>query len=575
MRSQAIGRSGFSHKCTACRRHFANKLQFENHITGTDHGVVPNYEESSEEESYRAVAYGMLDLLSMHSVEQQKENSAMLRRDEPSEIQGECPLLGSKFCNSPSSDVDNYKFGSDCSQIMSPEEKQFPPFQPRKLPVDHGDAAVQAWVFSKSQGDTSIPIFSDINRPCPDFGELSDAVRATLEYCSENTVTLAQSKKLYDLLSVFERSLPVRFRYLKNQFKSRGAFASYLLRERKHRIRSELKRTAIIKTDNGTNCSGVFRNVSKLVIQVLHDNAGVESIIPYGERQKEGQRVYSAPRNSNAMGEYQEIINEEHDLIVLIDLYCDSTILSSSGSQSANIVRVRFGNISGASRTCNEVDIVPVMLEEANCLFSSRYHQEKHELWHRFMFLVIEDITKVSRNGVSIEGRTIYRRLGIQVADQVQERPSCGRKGHDSFFDCSHCMMLSRLRESRNPDTQRDRKGGRNEAYDSGAASSSSLGTVHSLQSHVTNENCEDPKESLLEIQTGSRSFSARDVYQTVTAQIRVARSRITKPDNNTQQPVSRKPLLQADIGYLDSDRSLTDYMLRMDSISLMFSSTA
>lgn len=53
--------------------------------------------------------------------------------------------------------------------------------------------------------------------------------------------------------------------------------------------------------------------------------------------------------------------------MALIDLYSDGTALSSSGTQSANNMHVRFPNIMGHSETWYEVRIVPtVFMEDAN-----------------------------------------------------------------------------------------------------------------------------------------------------------------------------------------------------------------
>ncbi|CDF37393.1 unnamed protein product [Chondrus crispus] len=143
----------------------------------------------------------------------------------------------------------------------------------------------------------------------------------------------------------------------------------------------------------------------------------------------------------------REVSGDSRNL--MIDIYSDGTTLSSSGTQSANNMRVRFANLKGRTDVWQEVGIVPTPkfdnIEKRPS--DDAVKKEKVQLWHNFTFLVLREALLRSHAGTTVDGVKVFPRLSMNVADQVQERPTCGLKGHDSFCDCTHCTMPSRLKK--------------------------------------------------------------------------------------------------------------------------------
>ncbi|KAI0560730.1 hypothetical protein FGB62_102g013 [Gracilaria domingensis] len=440
------------------------------------------------------------------------------------------------------------------SVVQSYAQQSVPLFLPRQTPEDVGDAAKPAWLFFKSLKDESLPIYSDISNPTPAIEKLSYSVKKMLEYCTRNTLSLQQAEGVYELASSIEEPVPAEFRRVTTQFTTAASFSSYLLKSRKWKVRQEGWRKAIIHSQMGSNSTGVFRSVLAVMSRVLEQHNGVRSIRKFREKKISGERVFSSPWDSEALKQYEEALGDPDCSVVLVDLYSDSTTLSSSGTQSATNVRVRFSNIEGASADWHEVGIVPVIDTSSLTISVAKIRKEKHELWHRFMFLLLEDITRASHVGIDIEGKKVYPRLGIQVADQVQERPSCGLKGHDSFFDCSHCLMPSRLKKVPKEHISSARNGN-NDSDNRSAASLASATTASSNDQEQ--KSTEGSLRSLRKINTGTEIYSYRDVYRTTMAQIEVAKSRRWKPVREVQQNIASKPNLEPEILYLDSVSAL------------------
>ena len=277
----------------------------------------------------------------------------------------------------------------------------------------------------------------------PALEDLSDPIRESLQYCTENHYSKPEAEKLFDLLSFLE-SLTSNGNesWISNQFQTASKFSTYLANVRKHAVQREGWRSAVIHSTLKTNRTGVYRPVLDLMLEKIHDGGGADAVIQFRKVWQEGRRVFSAPWKSQHMGDYACDVGEK-GRVVLADVYSDGTTLSNSGTQSANNMRVRFSNIRGITSQWFEVGIVPTLNLDDLKVSDAAARREKNELWQRFTFMAFKTCIEKSHVGVVVGGIKLFPKLGAIVTDQVQERPTCGLKGHDCFFDCTHCFSPS------------------------------------------------------------------------------------------------------------------------------------
>lgn len=283
----------------------------------------------------------------------------------------------------------------------------------------------------------------------------------------------------------------------------------------------------------------MYRSVLDLVFKQLVKARGTSSIVPFAECERNGERVFSAPHNSNAMRDYYE----NHSMgghLVGIDVYCDGTTLAKSGSQSASAVRVRFVNIKGISEKWFDVGIAPSLVLGEKQRSDTAKRRERLHLFQRFLFAVLRDVMKASFDGVAFQDSMIFPRLVMVVSDQKHERPFFCLKSAGAFADCSLCDMSSRLPQKRKcPDasdsecetsitSDGDLQTMNNspQSFVSGAASprcaAASEGDGSDLGISETGEE-KALDEEVLEIQTSRANAASRDVITTLKFQIFVA----------------------------------------------------
>eukprot|EP00171_Calliarthron_tuberculosum_P010195 IDg10195t1 len=99
--------------------------------------------------------------------------------------------------------------------------------------------------------------------------------------------------------------------------------------------------------------------VMKIVEREISIAGGLDSIVNYQEEVSDRGRIFSAPHNSNSMLSYSSSIPNDGKLIA-IDLYADGTTLTSSGSQSACVFRIRLVNVYRRSEKWHNIAIAPV-----------------------------------------------------------------------------------------------------------------------------------------------------------------------------------------------------------------------
>ena len=415
----------------------------------------------------------------------------------------------------------------ELSQRVAETEGDVPLFLPRSRLPDEGNGAILVYEFFCSFDDSDEPVYPYLRseRMKPTIDALPVPVRECLRYCTENQYSVPEAEKLFGLLTLVEGSNPMPQRPMLNQFGTATRFSKYLANVRRQTVHQEGWRTAVIKSTIKTNRTGVFRPVLDLLLSKITESGGASAVIPFCEEHKHDQRVFSAPWNSEHMGEYARELGEK-GLVVLVDLYSDSTTLSSSGTQSANNMRVRFSNVRGITNTWFEVGIVPTLDLDGAQLSKAALRREKNELWQRFTFQAFRSCIEKSHFGIDVNGTKLFPRLGAIVTDQVQERPSCGLKGHDSFFDCTHCLIPTRRKTSPIPEHRTDGKRQRPDSASSGNSFLSGYRNCDEETSiHVRND-CGDD-HSFRDIQLSARQRPRRNVMWTIRRQVAVAQYRI------------------------------------------------
>ena len=203
----------------------------------------------------------------------------------------------------------------------------------------------------------------------------------------------------------------------------------------------------MIKILNGANDTGAYRASLNLLLRELDKAGGLPSIVPFSETKSGNRRAYTSATDSNAMKMYTES-NSTNAKILGVDIYCDGKILSSSGTQSANTVRIRFSNIRARSNKWHDVGIAPILLDEDQVLTRTQREKERLQFFQRFLYVAFRDLMDASASGIFYKGELLLPPIMNVVADQPQERLFYCLKGSQSFRDCSLCELISEFPKS-------------------------------------------------------------------------------------------------------------------------------
>lgn len=117
------------------------------------------------------------------------------------------------------------------------------------------------------------------------------------------------------------------------------------------------------------------------------------------------------------MEEYQSFL-PENGLIAIVNHYCDSHILSSTGTQKSNNMRLRFSSIRGRHNQWEEVGILPSVQTFRERKSDNAIKPEKLLLLHRLNYLVFKELIKATYVGIKISDKFLYPRICINVFDQ-------------------------------------------------------------------------------------------------------------------------------------------------------------
>ncbi|KAI0558896.1 Zinc finger C2H2-type domain containing protein [Gracilaria domingensis] len=311
------------------------------------------------------------------------------------------------------------------------------------------DVSNDVFQFYDSFEDRSEPLY---NRK-PDeqllLTSLNESCKDLLNHCTNNQMSSGEIASEWDLVSSLELRVPQQFRFVTNQFPTAVLFCNLVEKARKAAVVREGWQGTKISSPLGDNYTGVFRSAFDLMMNELKAAGGSSALQSFTlSHDHLRQRVFSAPWDSNAMMRYHlQHRDQRNARVVLIDLYCDGTTLSKSGSQSANTMRVRFSNIRGRSTEWHEIGIAPCIDTHGKECSKVELKRERLHLFQRFLFIALRDVIRASSVGVPFERGLLFPRVGMIVADQPQERAFFALKSADSFKDCSLCEMPSRVPE--------------------------------------------------------------------------------------------------------------------------------
>ena len=275
------------------------------------------------------------------------------------------------------------------------------------------------------------------------------------------------------------------------------------------------------------------------MLEKIHDEGGADAVIQFREVWQEGRRVFSVPWNSQHMGDYACDVGEK-GRVVLVDVYSDGTTLSNSGTQSVNNMRVRFSNIRGITSQWFEVGIVPTLNLDDLKVSGAAARREKNELWQRFTFMAFKTCIEKSHAGVVVGGIKLFPKFGAIVTDQVQERPTCRLKGHDSFFDRTHCLFPTRTRKASATAGNAESSSRERTKPDSATSQRSSVSTDDrhdAIVSGVTNNltsNVANGEVHLWDVQRSAMRHPKRGVWWAIRRQVAVAEHRIRKKSTSS-----------------------------------------
>ncbi|KAI0560295.1 hypothetical protein FGB62_117g110 [Gracilaria domingensis] len=401
--------------------------------------------------------------------------------------------------------------------------------------------AWDVWKFYNKFGDISRPLFQNSLHSSLDIPSAHPSVRDLISYCMQNNVSQNQAKSLYNLVTGLEKYYPPQHRNISRQFNDVGIFFRQLESIRRHMVRQEGWKKAIITTQFGVNETRVFQSVPDLMLTVLKKTGGVSSIVPFQKRVENGERVFSAPWDSVAYEEYHtELCQRTQNSIeiVYIEKYFDGHILSASCSQSASNLRVRFCNIIGESQNLYDVVIAPWVHSGAHQPGDAQLRIEQAILLQRFHFALYKDLAKVSHIGTLVDIVMVYPRLLTHVEDQKQERQTLALKSAGSTNDCTPSLKPFRYQTKKHTKPSAKEAATSLEELPLGTQEEPAEGTHNiSNSSHrfaeSTGTEAEDPAEELKRDVNKMHLYGvkaeSRDVTKTVSAQLLVSGHTVTQ----------------------------------------------
>lgn len=171
---------------------------------------------------------------------------------------------------------------------------------------------------------------------------------------------------------------------------------------------------------------------------------GAESLISFSQTTSDsGERTYCSPWDTDVYRAYSAVGAQGH--LVLVYFNSDGNTLSRSGTQSITLHRVRFSNIDQYSEDWHTVAIAPSHKLIPSSLQADKVRKPRLQLMHRFIFTAFKNLISASYTGLAVNGVLLFPRISMVITDQSEERALLSLKGRDSYMDCTHWCLPSRL----------------------------------------------------------------------------------------------------------------------------------
>ena len=311
--------------------------------------------------------------------------------------------------------------------------------------------------FYKYFGDESEQMYGDLNERERKLDGLPDTCKLLVQYCMRCGMSQSEMGRLFQLQLALERcyDLPESTeRSLSRHFQEAESFVSFVVYERKRLVATQGWKKAIIVNSLGIKQVGVFLPITRVINRVISEAGGIEQIRKFRMQfNRDGKRTFSCPLDSDIMRieahQTQNSISRpsSHRIVreppkVFFSMYCDETLLSRSGSQDTAVVRIRVENIAGSNLVWQDVGIPPKLEVGSGSVSNAKRRQAKLELFHRFLFLMLEEIAAVNVKKLSTALGYEPVLLGF-VTDQPQKRIFLCLKRGNCQQDCSFCCFRS------------------------------------------------------------------------------------------------------------------------------------
>ena len=198
----------------------------------------------------------------------------------------------------------------------------------------------------------------------------------------------------------------------------------------------------MLHTPIGVNRSGIFRNITCVLKEVLQD-AGEDAICDPVEEYVSNERCFSNPMNAKGAEQLHGALPRGVMRVFFAVLRWNSLV--QVWFPNKNIVRVRFDNIKGHINPWHELAICPSVRSSTIMPGGSAdLSRLRAQVFHRFLFLVLQPAIESRAQELKIYGNLISLHLLMVVVDQPQERVLFGLKNVNSFRDCSLCFAESK-----------------------------------------------------------------------------------------------------------------------------------
>lgn len=191
-----------------------------------------------------------------------------------------------------------------------------------------------------------------------------------------------------------------------------------------------------------------------LLLEELFSKAGdEETIIPFQRSLSSNRtRAYATSWDSRIYEDYTILINTEK--VIFIDFYMHGATLSQSGTQSGTFLRVRFRNLDQYTEDWETIEIELTARLIPSSVPIEKIRKLRSQLMQQYIFTLFTNLILDSYSSVTINGYMLFPRIWMVISDQPQERQLLSLKAHDSYMDCSHCSLPTRIQKRSQRPTQ-------------------------------------------------------------------------------------------------------------------------